>query len=185
MRWSPMRMVFSIEPLGITRAWTSVPSMKTNARITQNHERSSRLTFWPGVSTGCGFALPFSFFVFSLTTMGLHFQLHQFGGIASGVARRAELAVRVLDGGAQVLKRKITEGIGADEFANFFNRIVRGDQFEFRGRVHAVMAGRHGGRTTDAHVDFGGAGVAHHAHDFAAGGAANDGIIHEHDALAF
>src|SRR5437899_8726839 len=40
-------------------------------------------------------------------------------------------------------------------------------------------------RATDAHVDFLGPDLANHAHDFAAGGAADDGIVHEHDALTF
>ena len=52
-------------------------------------------------------------------------------------------------------------------------------------RVHAVEAGRDGGRATDAQVDFLRAGGAHHADDLAAGGAADDGVVDEDDALAF
>jgi microcystin-dependent protein len=34
-------------------------------------------------------------------------------------------------------------------------------------------------------VHFARAGLPHHAHDLAAGGAAHDGIVHQHHALAF
>src|SRR5579864_478670 len=64
------------------------------------------------------------------------------------------------------------------------SRSVGGQKFFARGRVDAVIAGRDGCRATDAHVNFRGAGFAHQADDFAAGGAANDGVIHKDDALA-
>src|SRR5690348_5192216 len=187
MRWSPMRIVFSIEPLGMTRAWTRVPSMKMNARITQNQDRSSRLSFWPGVSVVCGccLGLPLSLFDLSADTVSLHFQLHELGRIHTSVAGCAKFSFAILDGGAQIFQRQVAKRIGADEFADSFNRIARGNQFALRGRVHAVMAWGNRGGATDAHVNFDDAGVAHHAHDFAAGGAANDGVVHEDDALAF
>src|ERR1700733_10012255 len=63
--------------------------------------------------------------------------------------------------------------------------MIRGDQFIPRRRVHTVEAGRNCRRAADADVDFSCASIAHHAHDFAAGCAAHDGIVHKDDALAF
>src|SRR5271156_1244612 len=42
IKWSPISTVSSIEPLGITRACTIVPSIRRNATITQNQETTSR-----------------------------------------------------------------------------------------------------------------------------------------------
>ncbi len=63
-------------------------------------------------------------------------------------------------------------------------RFIRCDQFLARGRIHAVVAGRNRRRAADAHVHFRRTRFAHHAHDLAAGRAAHDRIVHEHDALA-
>ena len=51
-------------------------------------------------------------------------------------------------------------------------------------RIHAIKAGRNRRRTGDAHVDFLRAGAANHADNLAAGGAADDGIVDQDDALA-
>ena len=63
--------------------------------------------------------------------------------------------------------------------------IVRRDQLFAPGRIHAVIAGRNRRRAADAHVNFGGACLAHQAHDLAAGGAAHDRIVHQNHALPF
>ena len=55
----------------------------------------------------------------------------------------------------------------------------------FAGRVDAVEAGRNGGRATDAQMHFLCARAAHHAHNFSACRAADDGVVDEDDALAF
>src|ERR1700722_4101662 len=114
-----------------------------------------------------------------------NFELHEIGRIDSGITRRTELAFGVIHGLAQGGERNVAERIRAEEFANFFGSVRGGDKFFARRRVHAVVAGRDGGGTTDAHVDFAGASFADHADNFAAGGAADDGIVNENDALAF
>src|SRR5271170_1593761 len=114
-----MRTVRSIEPLGITRAWTSEPSIKRKARITQNQERTSR-QIWSFRVAGA-FTGTFSTATASTTsafTMSLHFELHQLNRIAAGVARRAEFSFVIFDGGAQGFKRKVAERIGAQVAAD-------------------------------------------------------------------
>src|SRR5207237_8216997 len=37
------------------------------------------------------------------------------------------------------VQRKIAERVGFDEIANFFDRHIRGDQFRFVWRIHAVI----------------------------------------------
>src|SRR6266852_2622499 len=119
-RWSPIRMVFSIEALGITRAWPSVPSIKMNARITQTQESTSRQKRARRFASFSAFFSSISAF-----TLDLDFQLHQLGWIVCRVAGGAEFSVRIA------------------------------------------------------------AGLAHQADDFAAGCAAHDRIVHQHDAFAF
>src|SRR6185437_7161476 len=117
--------------------------------------------------------------------MRLHFELDKLGRINTCVAGGAEFVVVVLDGSAETVKGKIAERVGADKLANLLDGFLRDDEFELCGRVYAVVARRNGRRATDAHVNFRYAGLAHHAHDFPAGGATNDGIVDKHHASAF
>ena len=64
--------------------------------------------------------------------MRLHFELDELGRINAGVAGGAELAVVVLDGGAETVKRKIAERVGVNELANLFDGVLRADEFQFR-----------------------------------------------------
>src|SRR5271167_543669 len=113
------------------------------------------------------------------------FELHEVRRIDAGITRRTKLAFGVIHGLAQRGKRNVAERIRAEKLANLLGSIRGGDELFACGRVHAVVARRNRGWTADAHVDFAGAGFADHAHDFAAGGAANDGIVDENDTLAF
>src|SRR5208282_3658919 len=113
------------------------------------------------------------------------FELHEIRGIDAGITRRTELAFGVIHGLAQGGKRDVAERICAQELADFFGSVRGGDELFARGRVHAVITRRNRGRATDAYVNFAGAGFADHANDFAAGGAADDGVVDENDALAF
>src|SRR6202050_3189566 len=176
-----------MEPLGITRACTSVPSIKRNARITQNHEITSCQMRSPAVSsfgfssrTSSGNTASVSTSAF---TMSLHFELHQFSRVAARVARRAEFSFGIFPRRAHGFEREITERIRAKELAYLFDGIVRSDQFLAPRRVHAIVTRRNCGRTADAHVHLGGACFAHQAHDLSAGGAAHNGIIHENHAF--
>src|SRR5215472_3680586 len=207
-----MSRVFSIEPEGMTRAWPMAPLISRKTSPTQNQAMISR---WIFVFTGrlASAFSTFFFSVFSLSAFTMHhhrpfsgpgfplhcnrsflftvrigpanFQLHKIGRVNPRIARRTEPAFGVDDGLFEGRKREIAERIRTEEFADVFGRVGRGNQLFARGRVHAVIAGGNGGRATDPHVDFFGTGVADHADDLAAGGTPDDGIVHEHDALAF
>src|ERR1700722_1601307 len=104
IRGSPISTVRSMEPLGITRACTNVPSMKRKAMMTQNQETTSRQTLSlvvAGAGAGGSMACSPPIASASAFTMSLHFQLDQLGRIAAGVARGAKISFGVLDCGAQ------------------------------------------------------------------------------------
>ena len=63
-------------------------------------------------------------------------------------------------------------------------RALVGEELVRIGKIDAVMAGVLVRRAGDAHVDFLGAGLAQIDHAGAGGGAADDGIIDDDDALA-
>src|SRR5216684_3384869 len=201
MRWSPISSVFCIEPEGITRAWPSVPLISRNAMATHIQAMISRTTlrrsgrFSPFFfseftihrhRSGCGLFFlpgragrgpPIDLFV-------IHFELHQLGRVVARIAGSAELAFGVAQGLLQAGEGEIAERVRADKLAGFLRRVRRRDQLFARGRVHAVIARRNRRRATDAHVHFARARFAHHAHDLAAGGAADNGVVHQHDAPA-
>src|SRR6185312_526850 len=85
----------------------------------------------------------------------------------------------------QTVKRKIAQGIRSDVFADLFDGFIRGDELVLGWSIHAVKTWGDGGRTGNPHVDFFGSGVADHADDLAAGGAAHDGIVNQNHAFAF
>src|SRR5208283_2927056 len=194
IRWSPISSVFSMEPEGITRAWPIVPLISRKARMTQTHATIS----FPmrvlnenlrSVAERFLLALLVSAFTFHRHRFPRFrifrdFQLHEVGGIDAGIATGTEISFRVAYRLAQSPERKIAQGIGTQEFADVFRGIGRGDQFFLGWRIDAVIAGRNCWRTTDPHVNFLGAGFTNHAHQFAAGRAAHDGIVHEHNTLS-
>src|SRR5208282_5606755 len=107
------------------------------------------------------------------------------GGILSRIAGRAVggfLAIRARF--FETFDREIGKRVGDDETANLVDGFVGRDQFFFRRRVHSVEAGRDGRRAGNPHVDFFRAGVANHADNFLAGGAAHNGVIDQNDSLA-
>src|SRR5580698_6280040 len=114
MRWSPINTVFSIEPLGITRACATPPSIKMNASTTQAHETTSAHTreFFVCFAT-CGASEALALCFSSAFTMRLHFQLHQLGGIVARVARSAEFLVRVAHRVAHRIQRYVAQRIRA------------------------------------------------------------------------
>src|SRR5580704_18432468 len=164
-----------MDPLGITRACTSAPSITRNARITQTHESTSRHT--RSLTVSARFAGTFSTMTASPTsaaTMSLHFELHQLRWVAAGVARRAKFSFRIFHSFAQRFEREIAERIGAQKLPYFLGRLVRCDQFFAPRRIHAVITGRNRRRTADAHVNFGRASFAYQSHDFTARRPAHD-----------
>src|SRR5439155_18197819 len=113
-----------------------------------------------------------------------YLELHQVRRVDTCITRRAELAFGITDSPAKRRERNVAQRIRAEEFANFFRSVRRGNQFFARGCVHAVVAGGNRRRATDAHVDFFRADFADHADDFAAGSATDDGVVDENNALA-
>src|SRR5258708_6706479 len=126
-----------------------------------------------------------SFAGFAVGRVFAYLELHQIRRVHTRITRRAEPALGITDRPTQRREGNVAERIRAKEFADFFRSVGRGDQFFPRGRVHAIVTGRNCRWATDAHVDFFCADFANHADDFAAGGAADDGIIDEYHALAF
>src|SRR5258708_24351999 len=122
---------------------------------------------------------------FAVGRVFAYLELHQIRRVPTRITRRAEPALGITDRPTQRREGNVAERIRAKEFADFFRSVGRGDQFFPRGRVDAVVTGRYRGRATNAHVDFFCTDFANHSDDFAAGGAADDGIIDEYHALAF
>src|SRR6185369_3555683 len=113
------------------------------------------------------------------------FQLDQVGRIVPSITRRAVAFLGVIYGAFQIGQRNVTKRIGAEEFADLLGRAGGGDELFASRRVNAVVARGNRRRAADAHVDFFCADFANHAHDFAAGGAADERVVDEDDALAF
>ena len=115
----------------------------------------------------------------------LALDVNEIRGIVAGVAGVAKVSMVIFDGALQPVERQIPDAVGLDELANFFDAVVGGDQFVLGRRIDAVEAGGNSRRAGNAQMDFAGAGVANHADDLAAGGAADDRIVHQNHALAF
>src|SRR5271170_7276602 len=118
-----------------------VPSISMNARITQNHEISSRFTFSPAVafcsrssrSSAATAALESAF------TMGLHLELNQLRRIDARITGGAEFIFVVADGVPQIFQRNVTQRIRFQVGTNLFHGMIRCDQFLARWSVHAVV----------------------------------------------
>src|SRR5271156_7097361 len=164
--------------------------------ITQNHETTSRHTLSLVVACSCccssrafssrsrSAATASSTSAF---TMSLHFQLHQLRRIAAGVARCAELVVgvvRILHRQPQSLKRNVSQRIRSQIFPYLFHGIICRNQFLAPRRIHSVITRRNCRRAADPHVHFRRARIAHQPHNFPAGRAAHNRIIHQHHALS-
>ena len=74
--------------------------------------------------------------------------------------------------------------IRAEIVADFFERVLVGDQLFRVGKIDAVVAGVPVRRAGDAHVHFLRAGFAQIHHARARRGAAHDRVIHHHHALS-
>ena len=103
-------------------------------------------------------------------------------GIA--ILRQFIVAAGFADGAVETIHGEEGERIDADDFGHFLNGVVGSHELRFLRRIDAVEAGVGRRRAGDAHMDFAGAGFAHHGDDLLAGSAANDGIIDEDNALA-
>src|SRR5690606_18471705 len=72
-----------------------------------------------------------------------------------------------------------------NELAHGVDIHAAGQQLRSFRRIDAVVATMPGRRAGDAEMHFPGAGVAHHLDDLHRRRAAHDGIVDQHDALAF
>src|SRR4030095_511020 len=104
--------------------------------------------------------------------------------VLSGKARMAEVA-RVIAGGLEhPVQREVAERVRGEVALDFRHLVTRPDQLLSGRRVNGVIARPLDGRRRDAHVHLAGPRRAHHLDDLAAGGAADDGIVHHDHALA-
>src|SRR5437867_1422572 len=103
--------------------------------------------------------------------------------VAPGEAGGA-VASRLLLAGEQPFVREVAERVGAEVVADLLDRLDRADQLAAAGGVDAVEAGMRHRRRADAEVHLLGAVAAQHAHQLAAGRAAHDRVVHQHDPLA-
>src|SRR5262249_47044651 len=102
-------------------------------------------------------------------------------------AREARVteAAGIAAGGLQhAVERQIAERIGAEITADLVDLMTGGDQLLARRRVDPVVTRPLDRRRRDPHVDLARARAAEHAHDLAARGAADDGVVHHNDAFA-
>ena len=77
------------------------------------------------------------------------------------------------------------EAVRADQLGHLLHVVTGGEELGAFRRVDAVEAGMGRRRGGDAHMHLRRPGGAHHFDDFAAGGAAHDAVIDQHNALAF
>src|SRR5690606_11825511 len=104
--------------------------------------------------------------------------------IVTGVARRAVGAAPLPDRREQAVEAEIAETVSPDVLPDFVDAVRGGDQFGPSRCVDAVEAGRHRGRTADAHVHFLRARGPDHLDDLPAGRPPDDRLVDQHDALA-
>ena len=83
-----------------------------------------------------------------------------------------------------MLGGQVAQGIGPDDLIDLLHIAARGHQQLLVGDVGAEVAGvfERGGR--DPEVDFLCTGIPQQLDDAGGGGAAHDGVIHQHDPLA-
>src|SRR4030095_2233724 len=98
--------------------------------------------------------------------------------VLPGKARMAEVA-RVIAGGLEhPVQREVAERVRGEVALDLRHLVTRPEQLLSGGRVDTVIARPLDGRRRDAHVHLAGPRRAHHLDDLAAGGAADDGIVH-------
>src|SRR6185312_14437312 len=121
-----------------------------------------------------------------LNHRGLNFfDIDQIGGIVPGVAGGAVSSfLTVVASFLHSLERKIRERICADVLANFFHRVVGGDEFFLAWSIHSIETWRDRWRTGDPQMNFGCTRAAYHTYDFFAGCSAHNRVIDQHHALA-
>ena len=83
-----------------------------------------------------------------------------------------------------MLDAQVPQRVGTHQLVDLLHRMAGGDQVFFVGDVGAEIAGVGERRGADAVVYLGGASLAQQADGAGTGGAAHDGVIHQHDALA-
>lgn len=109
------------------------------------------------------------------------FRLHS---VFAGEAGGAEAAVGVLGQLDDVLRGEVAQRVGANDLVDLVHRAAGSDQKLLVGDVGAKVAGIFEGGCRNAEVDFLCSGVPQQLDDAGRGGAAHDGVIHQHDPLA-
>src|SRR5436190_13577242 len=154
---------------------TSMRAMASGERWTSTRPRATAQTSaivsrapssWRGMS------------VFLLACRDELFDVDQFGRVIAGVAGVAIFVLLVIVHGiAERREREVGKAVGFDEAADLLDAVVGGDQLGAGRGVDAIEARGDGGWAGDAEVHLAGAGLADHADNLAAGGAADDGVV--------
>ena len=105
-------------------------------------------------------------------------------GILAGEAGGAETAFCVLGQLHHMLGGQVAQGISPDDLIDLLHIAARGHQQLLVGDVGAEVAGIFERRCRHHEVYLGGTGVPQQLDDAGRGGAAHDGVIHQHDPLA-
>src|SRR5690606_31105276 len=107
--------------------------------------------------------------------------------VAGDVLAVEHRAVKAADGAValpgrldQVVEILVHQPVGADVGGHLLHRVAVGHQLLGGGHVDAVDIGVAHRRRGGGHVDLGGAGVPGHLDDLPGGGAAHDGVVHQH-----
>src|SRR5690606_13215976 len=105
------------------------------------------------------------------------------GGVAAGEAGVAERS-GLLDRGLQPLERQVAKRVDAEVLADLGDRVPRADQLLAVRHVDPVVTREPDRRARDPEVDLLRAGLADQRDEAAARRAADERVIHHHDALA-
>src|ERR1700749_1163008 len=124
-----------------------------------------------------------------LTGLTALVQIRQRDWIGAGEAgitelRRRRVTLALPRRAVHSVHRHEREAVRTDEAAHLFHIHLVGDEIGRVRRIHAIEAGMRRRRTGNAEMDFGGAGIAYHLHDFFRSRAAYNGVIHKNDTLA-
>ena len=112
---------------------------------------------------------------------------NRFGGdVASDInavkARRVKAGqrrVELANGALHAFDLLVNQGVAANELADFFDAAVVGHQLGGCGHVNAIHIGEAHRGSGAGQVDLARTRVTGHLHNFAAGGAAHDGVVHQ------
>src|SRR3989338_7452792 len=99
-------------------------------------------------------------------------------------AELSDFRIPVPDGVPEIFDCVVKKRVGADEFPNLFDRVVRSDQLGGRRQIYTVRIRPDNRRRRGSEINFPGTRFSRHFHDLAAGIAADDGVVHQQHVFA-